>query len=785
MLNFVLCDDNKAALERFEKMLNLVLENNDLDGNISLATTNVNEVLDHVKNNIVDVVILDIDLNTNISGLELAQKIRKINKKVYIIFETAHLEYLLLAYKCKTFDYLPKPISLNNLESTISRLFNDIRQDADKTFIELTNGIILNTNSVLYIEKNNTKLVFKTTTGEYSTYSSFNKFQNKLPPTFIRCHKSYIANVSNINHIDNSIESQTDGPGSILEIKDLCFAYPEEEKRALNHISFQIKEGEFLVLCGKSGCGKSTLLKHMKTPLTPHGKRKGEILFDGKNLHEMTGREQSQRIGYVLQNPDNQIVTDKVWHELAFGLESLGYKSAEIRIRVAEMASYFGIQDWFYKNVAELSGGQKQLLNLASIMAMHPDILILDEPTSQLDPIAASDFLGTVKKINRDLGTTILLTEHRLEEVFPAADRVVVMEGGEVLCMGTPEEIGEELKKQNHEMFLAMPVPMQIYAKVNSGKHMECPITVRDGRNWLNAICKEKQIRPQEAEFFGKDAKEKLAKEEIILEAKDIWFRYDKDQPDVVKGLNLSLKRGEFFALLGGNGTGKSTTLSIISRLRKPYRGKVLLEGKDIRRYSEKELFRGFLGVLPQNPQSLFVKKTVELELFEMVGGTKEKKNEEYHLAMEKCKAVEGIVKVTHLEGLLHRHPYDLSGGEQQRLALAKILLLRPKLLLMDEPTKGLDSYFKKEFAEILDLLKKQGVTIFMISHDIEFCASYADRCGLFFDGNIAASGTPKSFFAGNNFYTTAANRMARKYFPMAVTAADVAEALLDDSRCV
>ena len=199
----------------------------------------------------------------------------------------------------------------------------------------------------------------------------------------------------NINHIDNSIESQTGRPGSILEIKDLCFAYPEEEKRALNHISFQIKEGEFLVLCGKSGCGKSTLLKHMKTPLTPHGKRKGEILFDGKNLHEMTGREQSQRIGYVLQNPDNQIVTDKVWHELAFGLESLGYKSAEIRIRVAEMASYFGIQDWFYKNVAELSGGQKQLLNLASIMAMHPDILILDEPTSQLDPIAASDFLGS------------------------------------------------------------------------------------------------------------------------------------------------------------------------------------------------------------------------------------------------------------------------------------------------------------------------------------------------------------------------------------------------------
>ena len=582
---------------------------------------------------------------------------------------------------------------------------------------------------------------------------------------------------------------------SILEINDLCFAYPEEKKRALNHVSLHVEDGEFLVLCGKSGCGKSTLLTHLKTHLTPHGKRKGEILFQGVPIGEMSNREQSQRIGYVLQNPDNQIVTDKVWHELAFGLESLGYSNADIRIRVAEMASYFGIQDWFYKNVSELSGGQKQLLNLASIMAMHPDMLILDEPTSQLDPIAASDFLETVKKINRDLGTTIILTEHRLEEVFPSADRVVVMDEGQILCVGTPPEIGEELKKRNHEMFLAMPVPMQVYAKVES--EQPCPITVRDGRKWLDIVCKKKGISPANAsssyrkesdsqkgkssfskitEKFTEKFKEK--KEDIILACDDLWFRYDKELPDVVKGLSFSLKRGEFFALLGGNGTGKSTTLSLLSRLRKPYRGKVLLEGKDIRRYSDKELFRNFLGVLPQNPQSLFVKKSVELELFEMVGGVKEKKDEEYQLAMDKKDAVEGIIKVTHLEELLHRHPYDLSGGEQQRLALAKILLLRPKLLLMDEPTKGLDSYFKKEFAGILALLKEQGVTVFMISHDIEFCASYADRCGLFFDGNIVACGTPGEFFAGNNFYTTAANRMARRYFPMAVTGEDVVECL-------
>ena len=329
---------------------------------------------------------------------------------------------------------------------------------------------------------------------------------------------------------------------SILEINDLCFAYPEEKKRALNHVSLYVEDGEFLVLCGKSGCGKSTLLTHLKTPLTPHGKRKGEILFQGVSIGEMSNREQSQRIGYVLQNPDNQIVTDKVWHELAFGLESLGYSNADIRIRVAEMASYFGIQDWFYKNVSELSGGQKQLLNLASIMAMHPDMLILDEPTSQLDPIAASDFLETVKKINRDLGTTIILTEHRLEEVFPSADRVVVMDEGQILCVGTPPEIGEELKKRNHEMFLAMPVPMQVYAKVES--EQPCPITVRDGRKWLDIVCKKKGISPANASSSyrkesdsqkGKSSFAKITekftekKEDIILACDDLWFRYDKE----------------------------------------------------------------------------------------------------------------------------------------------------------------------------------------------------------------------------------------------------------------
>ena len=568
--------------------------------------------------------------------------------------------------------------------------------------------------------------------------------------------------------------------GSILDIENLSFAYPGEEIRALDRISLHIDKGEFIVLCGKSGCGKSTLLCHLKPPLTPHGKHKGEILFSGKPLEEMTNRDQAQRIGFVLQNPDNQIVTDKVWHELAFGLESLGFKTRDIRIRVAEMASYFGIQDWFYRDVASLSGGQKQLLNLASIMAMHPDLLVLDEPTSQLDPIAASDFLETVKKINRDLGTTIILTEHRLEEVFPAADRVVVMDEGRIYAVGTPMEIGQKLKEDDHEMFTALPSPMQIYARTITREELPCPITVRDGRQWLDKVM---AAMPEPGESETEDGSRIMPEygnttienhPQIIIEGKDLWFRYDKDLPDVVKGLSIKLFEGEFYCLLGGNGTGKSTTMALLSRLRTPYRGKILLQGKDIRKYKSADLFRGFLGVLPQNPQSLFVKKTVEEELYEMIGGRKEKKDASWHLAMDKEDAVAGIADLTHLNPFMSRHPYDLSGGEQQRLALAKILLLRPRLLLMDEPTKGLDSYFKQKFAGILAQLRAHGVTIFMISHDIEFCAAYADRCGLFFDGNVVADGPPREFFAGNNFYTTSANRMAREYFPEAVTGKDV-----------
>ena len=544
---------------------------------------------------------------------------------------------------------------------------------------------------------------------------------------------------------------------ALFEIRNLTFTYPGQEKPALTDLSFSLEQGEFLVVCGKSGCGKSTLLRHFKTAMSPYGERKGQILLEGRELDTVSVREQGARIGYVLQSPDNQLVTDKVWHELAFGLENLGYETGTIRLRVAEMASFFGIQTWFEKNVEELSGGQKQLLNLAAVMAMQPDLLVLDEPTSQLDPLAAGDFLATLRKINAELGTTILIIEHRLEEVLAYADRVMVMENGRILALDEPAKLPARIR--DNDMFRAMPVPMRIFEAL-SGEGFS-PVTVREGREWLEGWMKNREAAGSVAEETRKDGGYREAASEVVIEARDVWFRYEKKLPDVVRDLNLTVRKGELYCLLGGNGTGKSTTLSLLGRIRKPYRGKLYLKGKELGKYRESELYGAVLGILPQNPQCLFVKDTVEKDLREM------SKDEE---------RLRDVIAKTEIGHLLNSHPYDLSGGEQQRAALAKVLLLNPEIILLDEPTKGLDGFYKQKLAEILKGLTKEGRTILMVSHDIEFCAEYGDTCALFFHGGVVTSAPARQFFAGNSFYTTAANRMARKWYPDAVTAKDVIE---------
>ena len=560
-----------------------------------------------------------------------------------------------------------------------------------------------------------------------------------------------------------------------FEIKDLSFFYPTEKKKpALSHINLKIERGEYVTVCGKSGSGKTTLLRHLKSVLAPHGKTEGEIFFEGKPLKDADLRTQSSRIGYVMQNPDNQIVTDKVWHELAFGLESLGMDQKTIRLRVAEMASYFGIQNWFHRNVTELSGGQKQLLNLASIMAMQPSVLILDEPTSQLDPIAASDFLNTVRKINRELRTTVIITEHRLEDIFYASDKVVVMENGQIIADDEPRRIGDFLKNGSNDMFAAMPTPVQIYygvKKFQEEKNQEqpadtvkCPLTVREGGDWLSHMFENKKPEITRVEDEITTDPDEVKDPAVLV--KEAWFRYEKDTPDVLRGITFQVPKNSVFAIVGGNGAGKSTTLKAISNICRPYRGKIYIQGKPVNKYKSGELFDHLLAMLPQDPQSLFVKKTVREDLEEMLSGKES----------EKAQKIEKVAATCHISHLLGHHPYDLSGGEQQRAALAKVLLTEPKILLLDEPTKGIDNFFKLEFAEILKDLKEQGVTIIMVSHDVEFCAKYADLVSMFFDGSIITTNTPNRFFSQNSFYTTAANRMSRHIFENAITNEDVIE---------
>ena len=545
----------------------------------------------------------------------------------------------------------------------------------------------------------------------------------------------------------------------ILRVDGLKFSYPNQLKKALNNINFSIDEGDFVLICGESGCGKSTLLRHLKPELSPHGQVSGDIYYYSQKINDYSSKQLASEIGYVLQNPDSQIVTDKVWHELAFGLENMGLDTQSIRLRVAEMASFFGIQGWFRKNVNDLSGGQKQLLNLASIMAMQPKILILDEPTSQLDPIAAKDFIDTLVRINKELSTTIIMTEHNLEDIYSVCDKVIVMEDGKVICNDTNYKVADILSgDKNHKMFKSLPTPSKIYNQLNG--YLECasksPLTVKDCRQWLNDSMDEVTITKLDDTETEINIDEK--DREIAIELKDVYFQYNKISEPTIRDLSFKVYKGEIYSILGGNGTGKSTTLSLVARQRKPQRGKIFINNIEMKKYNNKSLYENNLALLPQNPQSLFVFETVREDLEEVL--ILQNKDREYI-----DKEVKRVSKLLDIEHLLEHHPYDLSGGELQKAGMAKVMLLNPKIILLDEPTKGLDAYCKEEIGKMLMKLRDMGVTIVVVSHDIEFSARYSDRCAMFFDGSIVSEGTPKEFFLGNNFYTTVSNRIARNIF--------------------
>lgn len=577
---------------------------------------------------------------------------------------------------------------------------------------------------------------------------------------------------------------------NIFDIDKFSFAYPDgndESGRtylpdALRDTELHVRQGEFVVILGRSGCGKTTLLRQLKPSVTPVGKKKGQIIFDGKDICSLDDRMAASQIGFVWQDVNAQLVTDKVWHELAFGLESLGYNNGYVRRRVAEMGSFFGLGDIFHRKVMELSGGQKQLVNLASVMAMSPKALVLDEPTSQLDPIAANDFINSLVRINRELGTTIIMTEHRLEDVLPVCNRSVVMENGRIIYDGDVRGFAESVrtKRIDRGLYLSMPASVQIYMGLEKNSGKQLPLTVPDAREWLvdydrkfrenggAPVVPEIQNRGADEGVNGSEnqadnaavdkgdkkrgavngQKDAGCREEhpVVCSLDEVSFRYERNTGDVLRQVSLDIYANEILMINGSNGCGKSTMLSLIANLYSPYSGKLRI-AKNLR-----------TGMLPQNPELLFTRRSVRDELIDA--------NDRQQLAE--------IVRFCRLEELLDRHPYDLSGGEKQRLGLAKVLIADPDILLMDEPTKGLDNGFKMQLADMLRKLQKRGKTIVVVSHDIEFCAVAGDRVALLFDGEVAMVGDVRSYMSDNNFFTTAASRISRNILDGAVTVREV-----------
>ena len=542
-----------------------------------------------------------------------------------------------------------------------------------------------------------------------------------------------------------------------LTVENLSFAYPAQQEACLHSVDFSVEQGEFVVLWGRSGSGKTTLLRHLKPVLVPHGRRGGRILLNGEPYEQELTIGQGIQTGYVMQDPDHQIVTDSVSHELIFGLENIGLDSDVIRLRVAETVNRFNLGRLLHKTTASLSGGEKQLLNLAAVLAMNPRLLVLDEPTAQLDPVTASLFLDAVEKANRELGITVILSEQRLEEVLHRATRLLVLKEGRLIADGSPRTVLYQMNAIDEEQYLleAVPAPVKVWRAVDGVS--SCPLTVREGKQWLM-----QNFQKQGPSIFGEQEKVLKVKQRapMAVIAKELWFRYEKNAPDIFKGLHLSVPKGSFLALMGGNGAGKSTLLKAICGLVRSYRGNLKVDSNAGGKYAGAAL-------VPQNPKVIFCKKTVRQDLLDAL------KDRNMTEPQKHIKILD-VAKKTYIEPYLDQHPHDLSGGQQQFAAIAKALLREPALLLLDEITKGVDRDAQNSLGELLKSLTKDGVTVIIASHDIEFCARYADFCALLFDGIIVAAGNTKKVLSDNQFFTTAASRMARDVFPRAVTSQEV-----------
>lgn len=525
----------------------------------------------------------------------------------------------------------------------------------------------------------------------------------------------------------------------MFQIKEFTFQYPSEEKNAIQNVNLDFLEGHFYVICGLSGSGKSTLLRCLKPALTPNGNCSGEIYYQGENIKDVEAKKLACEIGFLLQDADAQLVTDTVWHELAFALENLNYPTGQMKARIAETVACFGLESELHKNVDDLSGGQKQLVNLAALMALSPKVLLLDEPLAKLDPVSVSAFMSILQRIHQEFGVTVIMVEQRLDAVLPYATDVVLVEDGIITANAPKTEVSEHIGTS--VLVDAMPAPFILSKKISQNS----VYTVAEGRALLKEYVK---TNPLSKERQNKDK----IKGELLPLMKNVCYRYDRHGLNVLNSTTLTVTTGSITSIVGGNGTGKTTILKLLIGALKPQKGKVLYHGR--------------VGYLPQDAKLLFMHDTIQGEFRNTATSEEEQKR------------LEEYITLFDIQSILNKHPYDVSGGEIERAALVKVLIKEPQLLLLDEPTNGLDIVSKRHLADVLKELAKNGITILLVSHDLSFCAETADTCAMLFAGEIIEQKDAHSFFSNQQLYTTQVAKMTRGLLPDCVTVDDLMQYL-------
>lgn len=560
----------------------------------------------------------------------------------------------------------------------------------------------------------------------------------------------------------------------LFKVENLTYYYPETEKAALRDINLEIEEGEFILVAGGSGSGKSSLARVL-AGLIPDfygGRIGGKIFFKGKDIKTMDRRKLAMEVGMVFQDPEKQMVQSYVEAEIAFGLENLGLDPEEMKRRIAEVISFMNLTPIRNMFTANLSGGQKQKLALASVLAMQPHVLILDEPTSQLDPVSAEEILNLVKRLNEEMGFTVIMIEQRLERCFHLADRVLFIERGEIVCDGKAQEKACEAIKMGLPF---VPPVARFFADLN---FPSVPITVKEGRKLLRSCLKGK--KPTSKIQFGLCRNnvhvEDLREQNSVVSLKNVWFTYPGGQ-EVLKDASLDIKEGEFVAILGENGAGKSTLLKHMIGMLKPGRGKVHVLGKDISKNGYKEI-RRLTAYLSQNPNDYLFQDTVEDELLFTL------KN----FALTDISVVDEMLEKFHLSRYRKTNPRDLSSGERQRVALASVLVTRPRLIILDEPTRGVDFRLKADLGKFLQKEAEKGCTVIVVTHDVEFAAEFAAKVVMMFSGRIFSAGEKHEVLGKSIFYSPQIGKMCKGICEGVLTLAEAQEVicpLIEDKRAI